>query len=148
MHFCELLRHQYTTDDFILHGILWKGDMCFTYESVFNFCDSPSGYLFSQQTRVSSPFSATIGLVSYRTLLWTPFCYLTGWVFNNIIIFLETDLSWLLKDLVLSDRSCGFSTTELQLIRKDTSGSSRTRRVYEAGLDGESRLCGLLRRRI
>jgi len=51
MHFCELLRHQYTADDFILHDILWTGDMCFTYDSVFNFCDSPSGYLSSLRKR-------------------------------------------------------------------------------------------------
>jgi len=64
MHFCELL-HQYTADYFILHDILWTGDMCFTYESVFIFCDSPSGHLSSLRKRgYQVRFSVTIGLLS------------------------------------------------------------------------------------
>jgi len=64
MHFCELLQHQHTTDDFILHDILWTGDVCFMHESVFNFCDSPSGLLSSLRTRgYQVRFSVTIGLV-------------------------------------------------------------------------------------
>lgn len=144
MQCCELLRHQYTEDDFIFH-ILWTKDMCFTYESVLNLCDGPSGRLSSLRKRgYQVRFSVTIGLVSSRTMRWTPFTYLAGWVIKNIIIFLETDLPWLLKDVGLSDRSCGSSTTELQLITKNTSVGSWTRPVQ----DVESRLCGLLRRRI
>ena len=90
--------HQCTADYFILHNILLTGDMCFTYKSVFNFCDSPSGHLSSLcKRRYQVRFSVTIGLLSSRSLLWTPFCCLTQLLLNYIIIFVETDLSWLLS---------------------------------------------------
>ena len=65
MHICELLRYQYTEDDFIVHEILWTGDMCFAYESVFSFSDSPSAHLSSLRKRgYQVSFRVTIGLES------------------------------------------------------------------------------------
>jgi hypothetical protein len=74
-----------------LHNILWTDEACFTREVVFNVHNS---HLWARDNphvireRGYKPSSASaFRLVSSGTLSWTPICYPTGWLLNDIVVF-------------------------------------------------------------
>lgn len=88
-------------------------------------------------------FSVSFGLESSGTIQ----CYLTGWLFNDIVVLCKRLWRGCLKlCLLLCGRVSGFNTTELQHTAGKTSATVCTRYIQEGGLDLEGRLRVLGRR--
>jgi hypothetical protein len=85
----------------------------------------------------------TCSLGSSGTLFSAPNCYLTGWLFEGIVVFWILFYRVCLKIcLYVCGRICGFSTTELRRTLRKISGSGRTRHIQQGGMVVEAYCMG------
>jgi hypothetical protein len=95
---CRMATTQYGRTLFTSHH--WSMSVCSTSTTI------NSGIILMQSTnKGTKPASVwAFGMELVRPLSWDPIFYLTGWLLNDIVLFLETVLPGLLKDVSLAVR--------------------------------------------